>query len=155
MRRYSDFFITVNTQQTFSRELYDLIAEQIYDVLPDNTALAAELLGVGEGEVLRATVHEVTIELARQRKKALHFHFNWEILHSTTVHIGPRLAEDGKGLNQRLQEYFTETLRLPQSCYVRADLRRDSSASKNYALKEQQNRASEALDIADRDLFRR
>lgn len=142
MFRYSDFFVTVNTHKDYDERLYDDLRAAINAL--KEPGVAARLFDVDEEQVRFSRVSILGIELApNPRKKTvqmLHAHFTWELKHSTTLLLGPRNAQDGKGINARLQEHFNNALDI-EGTYCNVQLDRERSASKNYARKTSQEGA--------------
>lgn len=134
--RYSDFFVTVNTHYKYDADLFDALHGAIKRSLAPATA---ELFNVKSADDIRdSRVSDVGIELTKNRQQ-LHAHFIWEITHSTTLSIGPKLSSDGKGINARMQAFFDEALGI-EGTYCHVMLLRERSYAKNYARKGGQNR---------------
>ena len=147
--RYSDFFITVNTHKPYTRDLYTSFLQAIKDI---EVAIGL-LFNVDDEDIKKVIVSDIGLETARNPKKRttlyLHAHFVVEVVHSTTLLLGPKEASDGKGINKRLQEYFDAALAI-EGTYCNVKLLKDESAAKNYARKKSKEAV---LQIDDFDVY--
>lgn len=154
MFRYSDFFVTVNTHKDYDGALYDNLRAAI-NILKE-PGVAARLFDVEADDVRFSRVSILGIELAPNPRKPivqmLHAHFTWELKHSTTLLLGPRNAQDGKGINARLQEYFDNALDI-EGTYCNVQLDRPRSASKNYARKTSEEGTLRTTATDDYDIY--
>lgn len=138
--RSSDFFVTLNTHRQYSDELRDALLTAISDLGTAEFAQRALFDGSGT-ELVTSTVRpsEIGIEIGRRAGLA-HAHFIIEFEHSTAargISLVGRGAEDGLGINERFQRYFSAELGI-DGCYVRASLLGAQSAAKNYNRKSAQ-----------------
>lgn len=126
----SDFAVTVDTHQYSSDELryklrlailrlgeLDYSAEVFNNLVLVRTVVRSEEIGLEIGHI----------------RARLHAHFTYEIEHAeaTPLALGPKQDSEGRGVNQRLQDYFNDALGI-DGCYVHARLRERQSRTKNY-----------------------
>ena len=160
-KRYSDFFVTVNTHRPWTEDNIAAVYRAI-DGLDteirgaDATATVRTVIALGDDDVLHsAATSAVGLErMSYQRGFKLHVHFVWEIVHSTEIHVGPRGSSDGKGLNRRLQEYFAREIGV-DGVYCRASILLERSRAKNYTSKKGQNVTLAARSVRNFDTTRR
>jgi hypothetical protein len=133
VRKYSDFLVTLNTHRQPSGPLLEHCYRVIREQFDGNLDAAAEIFDEEPQQIQRSTVSELYHERSK-RQSLLHFHFVWEVQHSTRLRIGASQYADHRGLNPRMQDYFSEALGI-NGVYVHCTLLRDRSRSKNYASK--------------------
>lgn len=152
MVKSSDLFVTVNTHQFHTDELQHrlrIVIERLNEL-----DIAAAIFSSIEVTHTRVRAEEIGFELSPKQAK-LHAHFTLELEHADEppLALGPRLDPEGRGVNRRLQDYFSEALGI-DGCYVHARLMREQSATKNYNRKQQQeDGGGEGLLLADRVIF--
>lgn len=134
----SDLFVTVNTHCDPSPAFDEACLQAV--VALNDLEVANQVFSSIDVRRARVRAAEVGFELTpRQGKRHLHFTLELDHSGSPPLSLGPRNDPDGVGVNERLQRYFDEALQLapPQGCYVRADILREQSATKNYNRKQQ------------------
>ena len=133
---HSDLFVTVNTHvSTPTQAFADSLERACYEL--GTLVVAANVFSSIELHEARVYAGEVGLQFS-SRQGQLHAHFKLDLTHahSTPLSLGPAQDPDGRGINERLQDYFNEAIPW-RGCYVRAQIDKPGSATKNYNRKQQ------------------